>query len=142
MKKISILLLLLPLLGCTSYDLPDGDPAAGRAAFEEMQCYSCHLVEGETFPEPTADPAVPVVLGSSDNPHPREYLAESIIAPSHRFASPRPEMVASEPPVYVQGEYENIKENSQSRMGDYSEAMTVRQWLDIVAYLEFKQEQE
>src|SRR5690606_15234501 len=134
MKKTFILLLLLPFLGCTSYELPEGDPEAGRVAFEQMQCYTCHVVEGEDFPTPTADPPVPVVLGSPDNPHSREYLAESIIAPSHRFARPRPEIIASEPPIYVQREYENIRENSQSRMGDYSEAMTVRQWLDIVAY--------
>lgn len=142
MRKIPTLLLLVPLLGCTSYDLPEGDAAAGRVAFEEMQCYTCHLVEGEDFPEPTAEPPVSVVLGSSENQKSREYLAESIIAPSHRFARPPAEMIASEPPLYVQDEYENIKEDSQSRMGDYSEAMTVRQWLDIVAYLEFRQEQE
>lgn len=142
MERISILLLLLPLFGCTSYELPEGNPEAGRVAFEEMQCYTCHLVEGEDFPQPTADPAVPVVLGSSENTHSRQYLAESIIAPSHRFARPRPQMIASEPPIYVQDEYENIREDSQSRMGDYSEAMTVREWLDIVAYLEFRQEQD
>jgi hypothetical protein len=58
-------------LGCdagarsaTGFRLPDGDPQAGRAAFVELRCHSCHTVAGETvLPAPVAQPAVGVPLG-------------------------------------------------------------------------------
>ncbi len=99
---------------------PDGDPTAGRTAFTEMQCYACHAVEGDDFPDPHASPPVPVALGPEVASMDRGYLAESIISPSHRI----PE------------DMEGIRHEELSRMGDYSEAMTVRQLIDIVAYLE------
>jgi hypothetical protein len=50
----------------------------------------------------------------------RGLIVESIIAPSHRV----PEGI------------EGVRNQDMSRMGDYSEAMTVRQLIDIVAFLE------
>ena len=77
-----------------------------------------------------------VVLGSPTDPKSREYLAESIIAPSHRFAKPRAVYSGDPPLVLEEREYENIKEGELSRMGNFSESLTVREWLDIVEYLE------
>jgi hypothetical protein len=50
---------------------------------------------------------------------PAAELAESIIAPQHEVAEG----------------LEGVRQGQLSRMGDWTEAMTVRQWLDIVAYL-------
>lgn len=33
------------------FKLPEGDPAKGRAVFVKYECYSCHKVRGEDFPE-------------------------------------------------------------------------------------------
>ncbi|MEX1258261.1 MAG: c-type cytochrome [Gemmatimonadota bacterium] len=99
--------------------LPEGDAAAGRVAFEAMQCYACHEVPGETFPPPHATPPVPVPLGPEVVQKPADELAESILAPSHE----------------IPDDLEGVQRDGRSRMGDWSEVMTVREWLDIVAYL-------
>jgi hypothetical protein len=33
-------------------------------------------------------------------------------------------------------EYANIREGDESRMGGYNDNLTVRQWLDLVAFLD------
>lgn len=137
--------LVLISLGCSSSRLylPEGDAQAGRQAFLDRGCYACHRVEGESFPEPVATPPVPVVLGSSRNRKTRAYLAESIIAPSHRFARPQPRPVGDPPQVMEWPEYKDIRDydGDESRMGDYNQALTVKQWLDLVAFLEHCQSQ-
>jgi hypothetical protein len=125
MFRLSLLLpaLLVAASACAPAErlyLPEGDEVAGREAFEAMRCYVCHAVPGETFPEPHATPAVPVELGSSLALRTRAELAESVIAPSHEIPAFLPD----------------VRHGDLSRMGDYGDAMTVRQWLDIVSYLE------
>jgi L-cysteine S-thiosulfotransferase len=102
--------------------LPDGSPAAGQQAFVDLKCSSCHRVAGVALPEPVADPIVPVTLGG---PWPNERtdgeLLTAIINPSHKIA-------AGFPP-------ELLTTGSRSRMGEYADVMTVRQLIDIVAFL-------
>jgi hypothetical protein len=100
--------------------LPLGDVAAGKTAVQAMQCFVCHKIAGSDFPAPHAQPPVPVTLGVEQARQSPERLAESIIAPSHRVAPGAP----------------GITSGGMSRMGDYSEVMTVRQLVDIVAYLQ------
>jgi hypothetical protein len=119
------LLLLVLAEGCEpqrteSLFLPEGDAEAGRVAFTEMQCFVCHEVRGDTFPPPHASEPVPTVLGAHLAVQPRGRLFESIVAPSHRIPGPM----------------EGVRQGELSRMGDYSEAMTVRQLIDIVAFLQ------
>lgn len=105
------------------FRLPDGDVEAGQVAFVALQCNSCHRVEGvEGLPEPVADPPVPLMLGGEE-PYQRTdgELVTAIISPSHRLATSHPDARSGE--------------GSQSRMGDFSEAMTVRQLIDVVAFL-------
>jgi L-cysteine S-thiosulfotransferase len=138
MNELRLLFVAMLCLGaaCTSgFHIPDGDAAAGRIVFEKMQCYQCHQVAGETFPPPAADPPLPFVLGVGPRKS-REYLAESILAPSHRFAKPPPGITFGEPSTVEPREYEGIREGELSRMGDYSETLTLRQWIDLTAYLE------
>ena len=130
--RIVKFLYLLPLLfsACSqeSLYLPEGDVQAGEQVFEQLECFSCHAVEGEDYPAPTVITPTYVTLGSSQ--HSRNYLIESIITPSHQFATPKP------PPGQNAGE-ENIKRGEESRMASYSKQITVQQLLDLVAYLEY-----
>ena len=121
--------------GCTDaeksaqgFRLPDGDVNAGERAFLDLKCHSCHRVEGMEFPDPVADPEVPVVLGG-DTHYIRSdgELVSSIINPSHRLAKGFPLA-----PGYPS---EQISAGGGSRMADYSDVMTVRQLVDLVAFL-------
>ena len=122
--------LALVLVGCAGqksgagFRLPDGDPAAGKIAFQELKCNECHRVRGAELPAPTVTPAVPVVLGG-DVPHVKTDgdLVTSIINPSHRISAAfKPEEVR--------------QSGGASRMPDLTTAMTVRQLVDIVAFLQ------
>ena len=99
--------------------LPAGDPAAGRAAFQALSCTSCHRVSGEKdFPEPISGNPGPT-LGAYLTREGVGRVANSIFAPSHEIRSTlRPG-----------------QEDALSPMGDFTEAMTVRQFLDLVAFL-------
>jgi sulfur-oxidizing protein SoxX len=104
--------------------LPSGDPVAGKKAFVDLGCNQCHEVYGGDVPKPNADPVVPAYLGGNAVQAPsREQLIREIIDPSHRIA-----------PGWAE---DLVRSGNRSRMpDDYSEAMTVRQLTDIVAFLE------
>ena len=103
------------------FTLPAGDPVAGRAAFEKMECYSCHKVPGSDLPAERSSGGVGPDLGPAYGKLPREFLAESIID-SHK---------------YISGTLEQYKglDKVSSKMGDYSGIMSVRELLDIVEFL-------
>jgi L-cysteine S-thiosulfotransferase len=125
------LLLAAGLAGCMAgprsgagLRLPDGDVDHGRVVFVEMKCYSCHRVAGlDDLPEPVADPPVPVMLGG-DRPYPRTDgdILTAIVNPSHRIV---PAAVA-----------EQVQSGNLSRMGDYSDSLTVRELVDLVAFVQ------
>jgi mono/diheme cytochrome c family protein len=99
--------------------LPQGDVAAGREAFAALMCTTCHAVAGESeLPQPVAQVPVPV-LGPAQAKQSPSKLASSIVSPSHK--------VSDEVLMKTWGEL--------SPMGDFSETMTVRQLVDLVAYL-------
>jgi hypothetical protein len=79
------------------------------------------------LPEPTVDPPVPVILGG-EIPHVRTDgdLITSIINPSHKIASGYKD--------------EGVRRGDHSRMADYSDVMTVRQMIDIIAFLHSRYE--
>ena len=99
--------------------LPAGDAGAGRAAFLALSCPSCHRVAGEKeFPQPISANRGPT-LGGYHGKQTAARLAMSIFAPSHEISA-----TVREP-----------REDALSPMGDFSEAMTVRQFLDLIAYI-------
>jgi hypothetical protein len=99
--------------------LPVGNPESGRKAFMDLRCYTCHAVTGETkMPKPFSANQGPTLNRPIRNQSPGK-LATSIISPSHEISK----------------EVLNRKTFDMSPMGDYSEAMTVRQLLDLLAYL-------
>ncbi len=100
--------------------MPVGDPAKGREVFVTLECYACHAVKGEQFLTADKKPGDvgPDLTGMGAH-HPAEYFAESIVNPNR---------------VIVQGPgYTGA--DGLSKMPDYSDTMTVRQLIDVVAYL-------
>jgi hypothetical protein len=130
LKRLTFIgLASLTLVGCTptgpdafevtSMVLPQGHPEAGRQAFADLGCTSCHTVSWEKdLPDPVSairgpdlDPGLNRLTSGS--------VASSIIAPSHT----------------VSAEVRAMSEDTRSPMGNYNEAMSVQQMIDIVAYL-------
>ena len=100
--------------------VPPGDLARGREAFVAMECFACHVVGGEDFPKTSkrAQEPGPELTGMGEH-HPAEYFAESILNPNR---------VIVEGPGYT-------GTDGLSKMPDYGDVMTVRQLVDVVAYL-------
>lgn len=99
--------------------LPVGDPEAGRLHFMLHRCTACHRVSGDTelLAPVSAHPGPD--LGAHQASLEACDLAESIIAPSHEISS----------------EVQLASEGNLSPMGDLTETLTVRQLIDLVAYL-------
>lgn len=100
--------------------LPAGDAAAGKAVFERTRCYTCHEVAGHAFPSPSLSPAA-VRLTEEQARKNAEELAQAIISPSHT----------------VSGTASGVAEGGElSKMGDLSQALTIRDVADLVAFLQ------
>jgi mono/diheme cytochrome c family protein len=103
-----------------------GDAERGRAVFVEMRCNACHRVAGEDVAAPVAEPEVPVMIGGRITRAVTDgALADSIVNPSHRIA------YDSMP---------GVRAGALSRMPDYTDAMTVRELADLIAFLQTRYE--
>ncbi|HZT32608.1 MAG TPA: c-type cytochrome [Bryobacteraceae bacterium] len=129
-RLLPVAALLLAAAACDSgrhssagFRLPEsGDVERGKAVFVAFGCYHCHEVHGADLPRPDVQPPVPVVLGGEVTKELTDgYLVTSVINPSHRLA-PYPK--------------ELITTGGHSRMTSYADQMTVRQLIDLVAYLQ------
>jgi mono/diheme cytochrome c family protein len=102
------------------FQVPPGNATAGREAFVALRCHSCHTVTGESFPpvQPAELSPAPDLAGMGAA-HPAAYLAESILNPN---------AVIVTGPGYVGSDGLSI-------MPDYSDFLSVRQLLDLVAYV-------
>src|SRR6185295_19333429 len=100
--------------------IPPGDPAEGRRVFVAMECFACHEVQGEKFPSTskTARDAGPALTGMGSH-HPPEYFAESIVNPNRVIVTG---------PGYT-------GPDGRSKMPSYADTMTLKQLIDVVAYL-------
>ncbi len=98
--------------------LPAGDPQAGRATFHALRCAACHAVAEDESSPPKIDAPAPV-LGRLQARLGPGRLATAIVAPSHEISpEARPAM-----------------EGDASPMKEYSDVLTVRQLVDLVAYV-------
>lgn len=105
----------------SGFRLPPGDPDAGKKAFVELECHTCHTVAGVDFPKPTVE--TPVALGGRVVLPPTDGdLTTDIILPSSHFARGYPASA--------------VREGADSRMPDYTTRMTVRQLADLVAFMQ------
>ena len=101
--------------------LPKGNPEAGKKAFVRLKCTSCHWVQNEMdLSQPVTAKAGPM-LGDQQARYSAGWITNSIVSPSHTIA------------LDSNGKAEN---SELSRMGDFTEVMTVRQLIDIVAYIQ------
>lgn len=102
------------------FSFPEGDPKAGRDAFVKLECYQCHAIEGESFPQSasSATGVGPNLTGMGAH-HPAEYFAESILNPNA--------VIVTEPGY--------TDTAGLSIMPDYRESLTVAELIDLVAYL-------
>lgn len=100
--------------------MPAGDPAAGKAAFVKLQCTLCHKVPGAGLPG-TRESDVGPELGPGYGKLPPEYVAESIVN-RHK---------------YIAGTLEKYTgvDKVSSKMSDLSDEMSVREMIDIVAFI-------
>ena len=132
-NALLIAVIFCGLIACDSgprspigFRLPEGDVGKGRAAFVELQCNSCHTVDEVDLPDPVVIPtpsALVVLGGQVFEIRTDGYLVTSIINPSHKLARGF--------------DQEQITTTTgESRMPDYSDIMTVRQLIDLVAFLQ------
>ena len=113
--------------GSAGFHLPDGDPAKGQAVFVSLRCHSCHRVTGATLPAPIVEPTLVVELGGNVSvPRTDGELVAAVIDPSHRLA------LGYDRAVVTSGQL--------SRMGDFSESLTARELVDLVAFLQSRYE--
>jgi uncharacterized protein involved in high-affinity Fe2+ transport len=102
------------------FQLPTGDPVAGRTVFTKLECYQCHAIQGETFPQTSthAGKTGPELTGMGSH-HPATYFAESILNPNRIIVTG---------PGYTDADGKSI-------MPDYRDSLTVVELIDLVAYL-------
>ena len=98
--------------------LPLGDAARGRETFTELQCNVCHYVD-ESIPRPVSTRPGPD-FGPQMANRTRDQLAQSIITPSEHNSERN----------------QDFLDGDISRMGDFTNVMTVRQLMDLVAFLQ------
>ena len=92
-----------------------------------MKCNACHTMKGLDLPPPVAEPPVPVPLGGVVDYRPTDgRFVTSIVNPSHKIAPGLPE--------------ELVRSGDASRMADYGDLLTVRQLVDLVAFLHTRYE--
>ena len=98
------------------FSLPKGDPVKGRKGFARFECYSCHQVVGENFPDPGGE-AVGPELSQMGPMHPPEFFAESIMNPN----------------AVIDEEYRTM--DGGSKMPIFNDIMTVEDLIDLAAFL-------
>ncbi|HEY2919564.1 MAG TPA: c-type cytochrome, partial [Candidatus Binatia bacterium] len=105
------------------FTLPKGDPSEGRKVFVEVECFKCHEVKGEKFPDVAeGEKGVGPELSQMAGMHPVEFFAESIINPN-AVIDPKGK------------ELGYLGNDGKSKMPDYNSVLTVKQVVDLAAYL-------
>jgi L-cysteine S-thiosulfotransferase len=133
MKGIRVLVaasLAAALIACTAgkkspsgFRLPEGNAERGKALFVELKCNDCHHVVGTDLTAPAGRATEPVMLGGEFAYHRTDgELVTAIINPSHRLVRGYPR--------------ELVEREGKSRMKDYSDTLTVRELVDLVAFLQ------
>jgi Cu/Ag efflux protein CusF len=98
------------------FTMPKGDTANGRAVFEKFECFDCHRIRGESFPDPTNYDGPE--LSQMGPLHPLEYFTESVIHPNAVV----PRSLRS-------------RDGNSPMSKDHLERMTLRELIDLSSYL-------
>jgi len=123
------------LLGCASgalfgFPVDQGDIAAGRRAFIDHRCHQCHSIAGESMP-PLAGADRPILELGGPTTMVRSYadLTTSIINPNHAISERyRDQQLLLKTEIPVESPMPTPNLNT----------MSVRQLIDIVAFLDSK----
>jgi len=99
---------------------PKGDPAKGRQVFGKLECYSCHEVKGEQFPQPSDKGKVGPELSMMGPLHDALYFAEAVINPSAGIEPGKPYTAP----------------DGSSKMPSFNDSMLVQELIDLVAFLQ------
>jgi cytochrome c2 len=100
--------------------IPKGDTIEGQKAFTELKCTTCHQTADHANVTPPVAAKIGPTLGMTQAEYPSGWIANSIVSPSHTIAL----------------DSDGQSEGSQlSRMPDFTSVMTVRQLIDIIAYI-------
>ena len=134
--RILLAFALVSVLGCeigpesgAGLRLPNGDVVAGERAFRDLGCNGCHSIVGEERLIKGSKRGVIVELGGLvAHIETHGELVTSIVNPSHGF--PR------------QYERADVTEKGASIMTNFNEKMSVKQLIDLTAYLQSKYELE
>ncbi|MDP6980704.1 MAG: cytochrome c [Myxococcota bacterium] len=100
--------------------VPEGDAEEGFYVFEEMKCHSCHKIDGMEFEAAgDAEGGVGPDLTGIGDIQTLEYLAESVMDPNA---------------IIVAGD--GFKgDDGNSKMPEFHDTMTLREFIDLVAFL-------
>jgi L-cysteine S-thiosulfotransferase len=101
--------------------LPQGDVAAGKQAFIDLKCHTCHTVAGVDLPKPESPGQYHVVLGGQVlKVKTYGQLVTAIIHPAHDIAK---------------GFDQSKTEGQLSPMPQFNHVMTVQQMIDLTDFL-------
>lgn len=125
---IAAILLILPQKTAVTYKtqvpagwvftMPEGDARAGHETFMRMQCYTCHTIDLASDSIPPESGGIGPKLTFAYAQLPNEYLAESIIKAHTVVAAP---------------DYQ--RKEGIGGMGNYNDFLTVRELIDLAAFL-------
>ena len=129
-KRLAILCLAWTCLACEvgpqsgrGLRLPDGDVEAGRLAFQELACTTCHDVAGVPMEARGERPDTIVMLGGEvTRVESHGQLVTSIVNPSHGISGRYPK--------------DDVADGDESRMAGFNDLMTVAQLIDLTAFLQ------
>lgn len=112
--------------------VPKGDPANGRTLFENKQCFRCHTVEGQKFPDAELPGIDSIGLaGENNRGWNRDLYAGQIMDPQH-LISPDHQKA-----MLILGDRLGAE---NSPMPDFNKALTVGEMIDLATYLEEQSE--
>lgn len=113
-----------PIFG---FPVEEGDIDAGRQAFIDHQCHQCHSIAGIRLPELAGAPPPLLELGG-ETTQVRSYaeLMTSIINPNHAISQRYRDQLLLEATVPLESPMPT----------PHIETMTVRQLIDLVAFLD------
>lgn len=105
------------------FTLAKGDAHEGKKLFAELQCYKCHEIKGEKFPDQAPeDERIGPELSQMAGMHTVEFFAESIANPN----------AVIDADAAKQG---HVGPDGRSKMPDFADVLTVKQLGDLATYL-------
>lgn len=126
--------LVIGISGCAytpmfGFPVEDGNTAAGRQAFIGHQCHSCHSIAGERLP-PLAGADSPILELGGATIYAKNYadLMTSVINPDHRISQRYRDQLLRQ----------GVVPAGTPMPQPHIETMTVRQLIDLVAFLDSK----